>query len=210
MSNKLCLPLNKRVSWFRLIQMATQGKTEAEERRIQRGRELFATRLCRQGRINKAKEYCQKMGLVWPPFGSNIAPELAPEKHFASGTALPTTPDEGVAVGAGPAAPDASTPTASVDVTAHAGQGDPAQEGAHTLVETRRDASAVVRKRPGVIRATVRGYCVNTKLIDIDLENGERASLWKDRRNYQLGDVLEVVVERGTPGLNAIYEEVKQ
>lgn len=53
-------------------------------------------------------------------------------------------------------------------------------------------------------------YCVNPRLCGVKFEDGnrERASLWV-HRNFKINETVTVEVERGIPGVNAIYQETR-
>ena len=57
---------------------------------------------------------------------------------------------------------------------------------------------------PSEAEATVKGLCVNPRLIAIEVD-GKPCSMWKERRNLRWGQVVRVRLANEQPG-NPIYE----
>lgn len=63
---------------------------------------------------------------------------------------------------------------------------------------------------PAMRKAKVLGFPPNPRLVVVELEGGERASMWSSRKIYRQYEVVDVVLDRGTPGVNAIYKEQRK
>lgn len=196
------------------------------EKQVRHGRMVFAARLCKQGKYEAAKNYCTKMGLPYPPFSDGVLPPVAPPPSVEPLVAGPQAEKPTVEAGQ----TDGGPATSMLAGEAHATQGELAGAAAQPAVETgspaapvswadvqqvidelglssRPESAPVPPLRPGVKRAVVEGFCLNKRLLRIKLEDGEQASMWKDRQAYRLGEEVEVLLERGTPGINALYVE---
>lgn len=66
--------------------------------------------------------------------------------------------------------------------------------------------------KPKIIRkAVVTHFCPNPKLLGIHLPDlKEDASLWRSRRSMRVHETVDVVLDDGTPGVNAVYQEVRK
>lgn len=178
------------------------------EKQVRHGRMVFAARLCKQGKHEQAKNYCTKMGLPYPPFSDGVLPPVSPPPSVEPLVAGPQAREKPT-VEAGQT--DGGPATLGVAGEANAARGEPESAEAQPTVETGSPAAPVTPvpepQRPGVKRATVEGFCLNKRLLNIKLEDGEWSSMWKDRQAYRLGEEVEVVLERGTAGVNSIYVE---
>jgi hypothetical protein len=205
--------------------------TPVSEARRKHGMQVYAARLCHRGQYDKAKEYCTKNNLSWPPFSGvpTSSPEAvslmqSPPAMATGGSGQPRSasgePLSDGAREAGPVAREEVKPqeVASIGVlapsepiagVASGAAGEPptgvrqsAGIGPH---ESRAPASPPSR------RAVIWCFCPNPKLIRIKFQDGaqEFGSLWATRGGFRLNEVLTVELERGE-GVNAIWEEKRR
>jgi hypothetical protein len=203
--------------------------TPVSEYRKRHGKQVFAARLCKQGKLEQAQSYCAKNGLPFPPFSdktlgtpSVVAPcvEPSPLETVTGGSALAALgatadPLSDGAREAGPVAREEATPqeVATGDIApsepisgaSHATRGEP-EGGVRKGQEPHETATPVVPRR----KAKVWAFCINPKLIRVKFVDGERefGSMWATRGGFRLNDIITVERERGE-GANAIWEEVK-
>jgi hypothetical protein len=193
--------------------------TPVSEHRKRHGKQVFAARLCKQGKLEQAQAYCAKNGLPFPPFSEKTLGMTT----FTEGDRV-TMPDGTTAVcvgmtkplsdGAREAGPvvredviprEVATgdiaPSESLSGVSHAIQGEPEGGVRYAPHETAAPASR---------KATVWAFCPNPRLVKIKFDDAENefASLWATRP-FRLKDHLSVEVERGS-GPNAIWQEVKR
>lgn len=164
----------------------TNWKPSAE--RMAHGRRLYADRLCKEGKVAYAKEYCKEHGIEWPPFSESLM---------------------GQQTSAAPVAPVAETKAAG---NGHVGAGDPHLGGVAPLpLETAPAAQPFPahQESPKHRTCEVYGYCVNKRLLRVRFhDNGEEASLVRVRKNYQIGDKMKAELVDGVVGVNPIYREI--
>lgn len=110
----------------------------------------------------------------------------------------------------GPRSPEATIAPAQLMEARNGGENGPPviKEGSIVTAKVVLDGKGNARI---VRKAKIWAVCPNPKLMSIRLMDGaqELASLWKNRTDYRLNDVLEVALERGGDA-NPIFEEIRR
>jgi hypothetical protein len=170
--------------------------TPVSEARRKHGMQVYAARLCHRGQYDKAKEYCAKNNLSWPPFSgvplSDGAREAGPVVREEA------TPQEVAIIGE-------TAPSEHIGAGGGCGAAGEPQTGECNALEPHESPPPAQR------RARVWAFCVNPKLVRIRFEDGDKelASMWLTRGGFRLNEIIEVVKERGE-GPNAIWEEKRR
>lgn len=194
--------------------------TPVSEYRKRHGKQVFAARLCKQGKLEEAQAYCAKNGLPFPPFsektlGTGVAQMPYVEARKATEAFIVDDMVQSLSDGAREAGPVVGkdvipqelatgdkAPSESTSGVSHATQGEPV--GGVQGIEPHETAAPAFRT------ARVWSKVPNPRLLKIRFEDGaqEFASMWKGRRGYRLNDTIKVELESGT-GENAIWQEVR-
>lgn len=88
----------------------------------------------------------------------------------------------------------------------------PPVEPAQPIVIPKPVVSVEVKTNPNIRKAKVWNFCVNPKLANIKFLDGaeEVGSMWRQRVGLRFNEFVEVELERGEVGKNAIYQEVRK
>lgn len=173
--------------------------TPVSEHRKRHGKQVFATRLCKNSKFDEALAYCVKNNLDWPPFSGVPAKPISDGAHEAGPVAREeATPPE--LVTSGVIAPSEPPPSAGIE---NGGPGEPVT-GVRSYVPHETSV-------PAVRRAKIWSGCPNPRLVRIKFEDGDKefASLWVSRGSFKINEPIDVVHERGT-GENAIWQEKRR
>jgi hypothetical protein len=184
--------------------------TPVSEARRKHGMQVYAARLCHRGQYDKAKEYCVKNHLPWPPFTG---------VPISTGEVLAKLVEQPCSDGvreAGPVVREEATPqeVAIIGETApseHIGAGGGCGAAGEPQTGECNALEPHESPPPAQRRARVWAFCVNPKLVRIRFEDGDKelASMWLTRGGFRLNEIIEVVKERGE-GPNAIWEEKRR
>jgi hypothetical protein len=167
------------------------------------GKLLYADRLCKNGDLAKAKEYCDKHGLPFPPFNDKLHKNTP---NHAEAPPPPVTEED--SSGKSHAAQREADEGFSVQTEECSGAGAECSPIETALPEV---PPAPPAPAPNTRKCRVTHFCPNPKLMGIRFtDNGENAAAWITRVGFKINDTLTVELERGTPGINAIYAEVKR
>lgn len=210
--------------------------TPVSEARRKHGMQVYASRLCHRGQYNKAKEYCAKNNLNWPPFtgvpistgevlaklveqpisdgareaGPVVREEEKPQEVASCGDVAPSDPPF---LPGRSATPDVAQKTGSVGTGGESlagvtsgAAGEPPTGNVRSEVEPHESRTPAPSRK-----ARIWAFCANPKLIRIKFEDGakEFGSLWASRPSFRRNDIIDVEVERGT-GAGAIWQEVRR